>query len=144
MCLKRYTEAEGRRAGSRLVTGCTGNCHFDTVRCGQGGIGLSLWWPYGFRLPDLVYVLSSLFIMNIAEMIGISLRIVLRCFHDLMFFVMLRNKEFLIFSWFLIQIMACRLFGAKPLSELMPEYCPLDLKEHNPFFWILNASFDKM
>ena len=41
--------------------------------------------PYGFRLPDLVYILSSLFIMNITEMIGISLRIVLRCFHDLMF-----------------------------------------------------------
>ena len=50
---------------------------------------------YGFMLPDLVYILSSLFIMNITEMIGISLRIVLRCFHDLMFFVVLRNKEFL-------------------------------------------------
>ena len=63
-----------------------------------GGRGLSLWWPYGFRLPDLVYILSSLFIMNITEMIGISLRIVLRCFHDLMFwfFVVLRNKKFLI------------------------------------------------
>ena len=43
-----------------------------------------------------MYILSSLFIMNITEMIGISLRIVLRCFHDLMFFVVLRNKEFLI------------------------------------------------
>ena len=85
MCLKAYTEAEARRAGSRLVAGCTGGCHFDTVQCCQGGMGLSLWWPYGFRLPDLVYILSSLFIMNITEMIGISLRIVLRCFHDLMF-----------------------------------------------------------
>ena len=85
MCLKTYTEAKARRAGSHLVTGCTGGCHFDTVRCGQGGRGLSLWWPYGLRFPDLVYILSFLFIMNITEMIGISLRIVLRCFHDLMF-----------------------------------------------------------
>ena len=98
MCLKTYTEAEARRADSRLVTGCTGGCHFDTVRCGQGGRGLSLWWPYGFRLPYLVYILSSLFIMNNIEMIGISLRIVLRCFHDLMFFVVLKIKNL----WFLI------------------------------------------
>ena len=85
MCLKTYTEAKVRRAGSRLVTGCTGGCHFDIVRFGQGGMDLSLWWPYGFRLPDLVYILSPLFIMNITEMIGISLTIVLQCFHDLMF-----------------------------------------------------------
>ena len=39
MCLKTYTEARARRAGSHLVTGCTGGCHFDTVRCGQGGGG---------------------------------------------------------------------------------------------------------
>ena len=29
----------------------------------------------------------------------------------------------------LVQIMACCIVGAKPLSELMLEYCPLDLKE---------------
>ena len=96
MCLETYTEAKARRAGSRLVTGCTGGGHFDTVRCGQGWRGLSLWRPYGLRLTDLVYILSFLFIMNITEMIGISLRIVFRCFHDLIFFVVLRNKEFLI------------------------------------------------
>ena len=100
MCLKTYTEAKARRAGSRLVTGCTGGCHFDTVRCGQGGRGLSLWWPYGLRLPDLVYILSFLFIMNITEMIGISLRIVLRCFHDLMFLLCWEIKNS--WSWFLI------------------------------------------
>ena len=98
MSLKTYTEARARRAGSHLVTGCTGGCHFDTVRCGQGGRGLSLWWPYGLRLPDLVYILSFLFIMNITEMIGISLRIVLRFFHDLMFLLCWEIKN----SWFLI------------------------------------------
>ena len=99
MCLKTYTEARARRAGSHLVTGCTGGCHFDTVRCGQGGGGgLSLWWPYGLRFPDLVYILSFLFSMNIIEMIGISLRIVLRCFHDLMFLLCWEIKN----SWFLI------------------------------------------
>ena len=96
MCLKTYTEAKARRAGSHLVTGCTGGCHFDTVRCGQGGRGLSLWWPYGLRFPDLVYILSFLFIMNITEMIGISLRIVFRCFHDLMFLLCWEIKN----SWF--------------------------------------------
>ena len=30
----------------------------------------------------------------------------------------------------LVQIMACRLFGAKPLSEPMLPYCQLDAKEH--------------
>ena len=30
----------------------------------------------------------------------------------------------------LLQIMACRLFGAKPLSEPMPPCCQLDPKEH--------------
>ena len=30
----------------------------------------------------------------------------------------------------LVQIMACRLFGAKPLSEPMLPYCQLDPKEH--------------
>ena len=98
MSLKTYTEARARRAGSHLVTGCTGGCHFDTVRCGQGGRSLSLWWPYGLRLPDLVYILSFLFIMNITEMIGISLRIVLRFFHDLMFLLCWEIKN----SWFLI------------------------------------------
>ena len=99
MCLKTYTEAKARRAGSHLVTGCTGGCHFDTVRCGQGGGGgVSLWWPYGLRFPDLVYILFFLFIMNITEMIGISLRIVLRCFHDLMFLLCWEIKN----SWFLI------------------------------------------
>ena len=105
MSLKTYTEARARRAGSHLVTGCTGGCHFDTVRCGQGGRGLSLWWPYGLRLPDLVYILSFLFIMNITEMIGISLRIVLRFFHDLMFLLCweIKNSWFLIpDSWFLV------------------------------------------
>ena len=102
MSLKTYTEARARRAGSHLVTGCTGGCHFDTVRCGQGGRGLSLWWPYGLRLPDLVYILSFLFIMNITEMIGISLRIVLRFFHDLMFLLCWEIKN----SWFLIPILA--------------------------------------
>ena len=97
MSLKTYTEARAHRAGSHLVTGCTGGCHFDTVRCGQGGRGLSLWWPYGLRLPDLVYILSFLFIMNITEMIGISLRIVLRFFHDLMFLLCWEIKN----SWFL-------------------------------------------
>ena len=29
----------------------------------------------------------------------------------------------------LVQIMACRLFGAKPLSEPMLSYCQLDPKE---------------
>ena len=29
-----------------------------------------------------------------------------------------------------VQITACRLFGAKPLSEPMLSYCQLDLKEH--------------
>ena len=101
MCLKTYTEAEARRAGSRLVTGCTGGCHFDTVRCGQGGMGLSLWWPSGrLRLPDLVHILSSLFVMNITEMIGISSRIVLRCFHGLMFLLCWEIKNF----WFLIPV----------------------------------------
>ena len=100
MSLKTYNEARARRAGSHLVTGCTGGCHFDTVRCGQGGRGLSLWWPYGLRLPDLVYILSFLFIMNITEMIGISLRIVLRFFHDLMFLLCWEIKN----SWFLIPV----------------------------------------
>ena len=98
MCLKIYTEAEARRAGSCLVTGCTRGCHFDTVRCGQGGMGLSLWWPFDFRLPDLVHILSSLFIMNITEMIGISLSIMLRSFHDFMFLLCWEIKN----SWFLI------------------------------------------
>ena len=31
----------------------------------------------------------------------------------------------------LVQIMACRLVGAKPLSEPMLPYCQLDHKEHN-------------
>ena len=97
MCLITYTEAKARRAGSHLVTGCTGGCHFNTVRCGQGGRGLSLWWPYGLRFPDLVYILSFLFIMNITEMIGISLSIVLRCFHDLMFLLCWEIKN----SWIL-------------------------------------------
>ena len=83
MCLKTYTEAEGRCADSRLVTGCTGGLLFWHHPVRPGGMGLLLWWPYGFRLLDLVYILSSLFIVNIAEMIGISLRIVLRCFYDL-------------------------------------------------------------
>ena len=100
MCLKTYTEAKARRAGSHLVTGCTGGCHFDNVRCGQGGRGLSPWWPYGLRFPDLVYILSFLFIVNITEMIGISLRIVLRCFHDLMFLLCWEIKN----SWFLIPV----------------------------------------
>ena len=64
----------------------------------EGGGGLSLWWPYGLRFPDLVYILSFLFSMNIIEMIGISLRIVLRCFHDLMFLLCWEIKN----SWFLI------------------------------------------
>ena len=33
-------------------------------------------------------------------------------------------------GWALAQIMACRLFGAKPLSEPMLDYCQLDPKEH--------------
>ena len=31
----------------------------------------------------------------------------------------------------LVQIMACRLVSAKPLSEPMLPYCQLDHKEHN-------------
>ena len=54
--------------------------------------------PYGFRLPDLVHILSSLLIMNITEMIGISLRIVLRCFRYLMFLLCWEIKN----SWFLM------------------------------------------
>ena len=30
----------------------------------------------------------------------------------------------------LLQIMACRLFGAKPLFETMLPHCQLDAKEH--------------
>ena len=48
-------------------------------------MGLSLWWPYGFSLLNLVYTFSSLFTVSIVEMIGISLRVLLRCFHSLMF-----------------------------------------------------------
>ena len=102
MCLKTYTETKAHRAGSHLITGCTGGCHFDTVRFGQGGRGLPLWWPYGLRLPDLVYILSFLFIMNITEMIGIPLRIVLRCFHDLIFLLCWEIKN----SWFLIPVVS--------------------------------------
>ena len=63
----------------------TGGCHFDTVQCSRGGVGLSLWWPYVYSLLDLMCVLSSLFIVNTVEMIGISLRVILRSFHGLMF-----------------------------------------------------------
>ena len=85
MCLKTYTEAEGRRAGSSLVTGCTE----DTVRWGQGGMRLSLCWPYGFKLLDLVYILSSLFSVSIPE----NSAKMLSLYHV---FVVKRNKEFLI------------------------------------------------
>ena len=39
----------------------------------------------------------------------------------------------------LVQIMACRIFGAKPLSESMLEYCQLDTSEQ-----ILTFPFKKM
>ena len=45
--------------------------------------------------------------------------------------------------WTLVQIMACRLFGAKPLSEPMLSYYQLDLKGHIPFK-ILTFSFSEM
>ena len=48
MCLKTYTEAQARRAGSRIVTGCTGGCHFDTnpARPGRAGFVavVTLWF----------------------------------------------------------------------------------------------------
>ena len=115
--------------------------------CGQGWMGLSLWWPYGFRLPDLVYILFSLFIMNITEMkgsmkyyplfrvrswnngvrcmslyilmIGISLRIVLRRFHDLMFLLSWEIKN----SWFLIPIelegQGTRMWNSQELQSVL-------------------------
>ena len=43
----------------------------------------------------------------------------------------------------LVQIMACRLFGAKPLSETMLPYCQLDPKEHiSVKFYLKFKSFD--
>ena len=42
----------------------------------------------------------------------------------------------------LIQIMVCRLFGAKPLSEPMLPYCQLDAKEHSSVkFYLKFKSF---
>ena len=38
----------------------------------------------------------------------------------------------------LVQVMACRLFGAKPLPETMLTYCQLDSRE--PFQWILKRN----
>ena len=68
--------------------------------------------------------------MNITEMIGISLRTVLRCFHDLMFFVVLRNEEFLIPINSLVQIKSCHLSDTKPLSGPMLTSCYVDLYPH--------------
>ena len=41
----------------------------------------------------------------------------------------------------LVQIMACRLFGAKPLSELIPVYCPLGTKFNEIRIKIQKSSF---
>ena len=41
----------------------------------------------------------------------------------------------------LLQIMACRLFGARPLSEPVLQYCQLDLKEHISVTFFLNSKF---
>ena len=38
----------------------------------------------------------------------------------------------------LVQIMACRLFGGKPLSDPMPYDCQLDPKEQNSMKFIRN------
>ena len=39
----------------------------------------------------------------------------------------------------LVQIMACRLFGAKPLSEPMLPYCQLDPREHISLKFVWNS-----
>ena len=41
----------------------------------------------------------------------------------------------------LVQIMACRLNGAKPLSELVLTYCQLDPKEHISMIFYLNFKY---
>ena len=95
MCLKTYTEAEGCRVGGRLITGCTGGCHFDTVRCGQGDGVLAvvtLWLQVTGFSVHFVFPADCEYCWDDWNIIEICVKM-LSWSHV---FVVLRNKEFLI------------------------------------------------